>query len=313
MKRLSMIVAAVLALWLLAGCAAKDASTPAPANTSGMANPASTNCIQKGGKLEIRTDASGGQIGVCVFPDKSECEEWAYFNEECKPGQGTVVPPDQTVIPASSAALLRWNGSGELCGTLAVSSQMQMTVSKCGGQPGTSPIPPGTMGYEFLKAMADRLGTLHTSTDVDTLDFSGKGRETSPAWQTALSNWARATFSQQTTGHICAACGTILSLQLEPNGEGAACQRVRLTIFDFGYASREALPCVPQTLQKQTGAVLETSEWQALSAMRLRLQRTDLSTTGDYFDGAGTQSLTQEDKNQLVEWAQALSARLAGR
>jgi putative hemolysin len=50
-----------------------------------IANPASVYCEQNNGKVEIRTDVSGGQAGVCVFADGSECEEWAYFNGECAP------------------------------------------------------------------------------------------------------------------------------------------------------------------------------------------------------------------------------------
>lgn len=50
---------------------------------TGEANPASKNCIEKGGELEIRNDSNGGQIGICIFPDKSECEEWAFMKGEC--------------------------------------------------------------------------------------------------------------------------------------------------------------------------------------------------------------------------------------
>jgi len=52
----------------------------------GIANPASSFCIDNGGKLEIRTESSGGQVGFCIFKDNSECEEWAYFREECNVG-----------------------------------------------------------------------------------------------------------------------------------------------------------------------------------------------------------------------------------
>ena len=52
----------------------------------GMPNPASVYCEEQGGKLEIRTDADGGQYGVCIFEDGSECEEWAFFHGECAPG-----------------------------------------------------------------------------------------------------------------------------------------------------------------------------------------------------------------------------------
>jgi putative hemolysin len=58
----------------------------ASAQSASMANPASVNCVQNGGKSEIRKDAKGGEVGYCVFPDKSECEEWAYMRGECKPG-----------------------------------------------------------------------------------------------------------------------------------------------------------------------------------------------------------------------------------
>jgi len=54
--------------------------------SASMANPASTHCVQNGGKLEIRKDAKGGEAGYCVFADKSECEEWAFMRGECKPG-----------------------------------------------------------------------------------------------------------------------------------------------------------------------------------------------------------------------------------
>ena len=47
-----------------------------------IANPASVNCIEKGGTLKIM-DGEGGQYGICTLPDGTECEEWAYFRGEC--------------------------------------------------------------------------------------------------------------------------------------------------------------------------------------------------------------------------------------
>ncbi len=74
------------------------------ANSSEIANPASANCVQKGYRLDLRTDAHGNQIGVCVFPDKSECEEWAFFRGECAPASGTTTTPESSQIanPASA-------------------------------------------------------------------------------------------------------------------------------------------------------------------------------------------------------------------
>ncbi len=62
---------------LVAGCA----PTPAPAPpVIGMANPASVSCIDNGGRSEIRNTPTG-QIGVCVFHDGRQCEEWALFRD----------------------------------------------------------------------------------------------------------------------------------------------------------------------------------------------------------------------------------------
>lgn len=51
----------------------------------GMANPASVKCVHKGGKLNIVKDEKGGEVGMCMFPNGAQCEEWAFFRGECKP------------------------------------------------------------------------------------------------------------------------------------------------------------------------------------------------------------------------------------
>lgn len=54
-------------------------------NNIGIANPASTNCVEKGGKVIIEEE-SNGQVGYCVFDDGSKCEEWSFYRGECKKG-----------------------------------------------------------------------------------------------------------------------------------------------------------------------------------------------------------------------------------
>lgn len=56
---------------------------PAESAGAGLANPASVNCEKLGGKVEIRTDLTGGQIGYCIFKSGQECEEWALLRNEC--------------------------------------------------------------------------------------------------------------------------------------------------------------------------------------------------------------------------------------
>ncbi len=69
-----------------------------PAPAPNMPNPASVYCEEHGGKLEFKTDASGGVSGVCVFPDASTCDEWAFFRGECRPGN---TPDSPAPTPAA--------------------------------------------------------------------------------------------------------------------------------------------------------------------------------------------------------------------
>lgn len=78
------------ALVLLAACTAR--ATPTPAQQVDIANPASAYCVEQGYRSEIRTANDGGQSGVCIFPDGSECDEWTYFRGECGPANQTPSP-----------------------------------------------------------------------------------------------------------------------------------------------------------------------------------------------------------------------------
>ena len=51
-------------------------------------NPASKNCLDKGGKLEMREETAG-TLGICKFTDGTECEEWKFYRNECQKGQTT--------------------------------------------------------------------------------------------------------------------------------------------------------------------------------------------------------------------------------
>ena len=71
-----------------------------------MPNPASAFCEQQGNRLEIRTAADGSQSGACIFPDGSECDEWAYYRGECAPAAPALAtPPPGPVQPAPTFPL----------------------------------------------------------------------------------------------------------------------------------------------------------------------------------------------------------------
>ncbi len=98
--------------------------TPAPAaaqvavpGSSGIANPASENCIKQGGRLEIEERGDGGQIGVCYFEDNRQCEEWALMRGECPVGgvkvTGYVTPAARYCAITGGSYTITGNSSGD--------------------------------------------------------------------------------------------------------------------------------------------------------------------------------------------------------
>ncbi|MCX6027860.1 MAG: YbaY family lipoprotein [Chloroflexi bacterium] len=102
------LVVAVLiaAAMLLNACIPIAPLIPAPPKAE-MANPASVNCTDKGGQLKIEKDAQGGEVGICIFPDGSQCEEWAFTRGECKPGQKPVAPNASSTL---TGVVWTWQG-----------------------------------------------------------------------------------------------------------------------------------------------------------------------------------------------------------
>jgi len=54
--------------------------------TATLPNPASQNCLDKGGSLAIVKETVG-ELGICQFTDGTQCEEWQFFRSECLKGQ----------------------------------------------------------------------------------------------------------------------------------------------------------------------------------------------------------------------------------
>ena len=109
-----LLLIAFAAMYLLASCSSGR-------DSANMANPASVYCGEQGGETDIRKDAGGGEVGYCQFDDGSECEEWAYFRGECKPGE----------FPASTQLA---NPASVYCGEQG--GQLEIREHEDGGQYG---------------------------------------------------------------------------------------------------------------------------------------------------------------------------------
>jgi len=102
--------ALIIVMLLIASCTTPQTPpAPDPVATDtpqpDLPNPASVYCEAQGYRLEIRTAADDSQSGICIFPDGSECDEWAYYRGECSPPAHatetpTPIPPTPVYSPA---------------------------------------------------------------------------------------------------------------------------------------------------------------------------------------------------------------------
>jgi len=118
------ILTITIILMALTACSMFQIQTQEAAGTAlppNMPNSASVYCKQNGNTLEIQTADDGSQSGVCIFPDGSTCDEWAYFRGECGPAGESSPTPVLTVEattdgsggympPGTSEAIADWRG-----------------------------------------------------------------------------------------------------------------------------------------------------------------------------------------------------------
>ncbi len=102
----------ILALVLVLGACGDDDEE----EQSGLPNPAAVYCEEQGGTVDMRTDDAGNVYGVCVFPDGSECDEWAFYRGECAPGgslggdgAGTANPASEYCVEQGGTLEIRTN------------------------------------------------------------------------------------------------------------------------------------------------------------------------------------------------------------
>jgi putative hemolysin len=104
MKRIFTFTIILMALTACTSLRVQMSNPPATEILPNMPNPASVYCEQNGNTSEIRTAADGSQSGVCIFPDGSTCDEWAYFRGECGPAIQTSPTPATTVEATLNAS-----------------------------------------------------------------------------------------------------------------------------------------------------------------------------------------------------------------
>lgn len=119
-------------------------ATPVSTETTasaGMANPASVNCVSLNGTVEIKTDSTGGQYGMCNFANGTTCEEWALFR-----GEGCQAYVEPTATGTSGAAGMA-NPASVNC--VNIGGTVEIKTDSTGGQYGMCNFANGTACEEW--------------------------------------------------------------------------------------------------------------------------------------------------------------------
>ena len=86
-----------------------------------LPNPASVYCVDLGYELRI-VDEPEGQVGMCVFPDGTECEEWSFYEGECGQGWAPEAGAMHNCPPAGKWSMAVWDGANGTDTSQALSS-----------------------------------------------------------------------------------------------------------------------------------------------------------------------------------------------
>lgn len=178
------VVALAVGIVLLAAC---NYTTGAPTAVANLPNPASVYCEEHGNHLEIITAADGSQSGLCIFPDGSSCDEWAYFRGECASTPAatatlmpTEVPPTRAVDPSAYEGWTAYTnpayGFTFMLPPDWLADETAAGDSLLGGHLLTLH-PAGTNGMESIRMTFRRVGedVLLWPTGVGEGDFMGQG------------------------------------------------------------------------------------------------------------------------------------------
>lgn len=77
------IITLLATVSVLSACATPPKSTAPNPQAARVANPASLNCIQNNGRLEIQRLPDGSERADCILPDGKRCDEWEMFRGNC--------------------------------------------------------------------------------------------------------------------------------------------------------------------------------------------------------------------------------------
>jgi hypothetical protein len=167
---------------------------------------------------------------------------------------------------------------------------------------------------EIWSDIQARFASFHYELEGEKLIFGGTGEIASPAWQRAIRTWSRMMWGQLYTGHVCAACSTVLTWR---HKEWKASEKTdycaTLLVTDMGRVAVSPLTlCDGGESDLSTTKILHTwlttDEWEQFDAW---LYSRDPTYFQDgQFSGQGSQQMIDDERLELSTWVESVYTRL---
>ncbi len=106
MNKKILVLGLLFGLIVLVACTKND-------EKPGIANPASVYCQEQGGTIKI-VETEAGQQGICVLKDGTECDEWAFFRNECSPDSNSETSLRYQPMQCQQTPWQKWYEEGNI-------------------------------------------------------------------------------------------------------------------------------------------------------------------------------------------------------
>lgn len=226
---------------------------------------------------------------------------------------GAPATASEEVAPAPGL-VLSWEGRMALsdddttrCHELRVFASGEAEWNPCGGTPRRE-----RLGGGEWEKIVSHLAPFTLGTAEARLRLDGQGEAAGNVWQRALADWAKTTYSELSTGHVCASCHTVLVWSFgATEAEPGLCETLWVT--SLGYAYHGAAPCEGGPSEIVAEGWLLSEEWtEADSWLRTRATTYAGPNNASYLAGQGAEPMGDAEIAGFEVWANGVRARLKG-
>ncbi len=201
-----------------------------------------------------------------------------------------------------SGAVLPFGQVGDTCNNLTITTAGQASIGPCEGEPAAVDF----RNQDWPDIYA-RFAPFQFERPEEQLVFNGQGEIGGPAWERAITAWARFTQAELASGRVGAANRTVLAWQLgeQPDQPG---QCRMLIVLVHGYAMAGVTPCENGSTQGFSGGWIDPAAWTQFDAWLY--DKAQLYQANSYFDGRGATAWSAGEIDALTAWAESVYGTL---